>query len=284
MARCGCSTDCLCTVTGGCGVTVTGSGSVAAPYTVAADLSADTGNLLECRADGLYASGGVSVADTSCIDLAGAGSLASPLTASPVISSDASNVLECRANGLYAPAASAPASRYYAILRDNGGSPTVLPATALQNGSSAIIQYDTNQASSDLSVFLLTGPAYTSTYIEIPAGGGGLYHVGMIKQGWGPGPNATGDLLLRASIVLNGPATPAGSDSIAQSATYVVRATSVANNIPMLHVSVLFPLVAGDRLRFRFSAEPWAGAGFAGASLFSTQPSKAIAWAQRVGV
>lgn len=54
MGRCGCASECLCTVTGSGCVTVSGSGSIVTPYTVTVDVDPDGTNALECRDDGLY--------------------------------------------------------------------------------------------------------------------------------------------------------------------------------------------------------------------------------------
>lgn len=59
MGRCGCASECLCSVTGSNCISVVGSGSVVSPYTVAPIISAAEGNGLTCEADGLFAGGGL---------------------------------------------------------------------------------------------------------------------------------------------------------------------------------------------------------------------------------
>lgn len=55
MGRCGCGDGtCQCAVSGGDCIAVTGVGSAADPFELEAVISVDSGNLLECRDDGLY--------------------------------------------------------------------------------------------------------------------------------------------------------------------------------------------------------------------------------------
>jgi len=98
MARCGCASECVCTVVGSGCVTVGGSGSTGAPYTVGLSVDPAVDNLVECAAGGLLAT--VVVGDTACIELTGAGTALSPIVASPVIDPDPLNTLTCGEDGL----------------------------------------------------------------------------------------------------------------------------------------------------------------------------------------
>jgi len=103
MARCGCSTECLCVLIDGDCTTVAGSGSVAAPYQTNIAIDPDLDNQIECRVDGLFIEPEITVLDSDCIDLSGVGSAANPLTADLVPSPDVGNIFECRPNGIFVP-------------------------------------------------------------------------------------------------------------------------------------------------------------------------------------
>lgn len=103
MARCGCSSECVCTVVGSSCIAVSGSGSPAAPYTVAPIIDPDASNTLTCGPDGLLVPLlPFAVDDTSCIEVSGTGTVLDPLLISPVIDPAADNILECGIAGLLA--------------------------------------------------------------------------------------------------------------------------------------------------------------------------------------
>ena len=83
MARCGCSSTCVCTVVGGDCAVVSGDGSVGTPYTVDIVVDPASVNMLECGATGLLVE--LQTADTTCIDLSGTGVAGLPLFATPII-------------------------------------------------------------------------------------------------------------------------------------------------------------------------------------------------------
>lgn len=58
MPRCGCASECVCSVVGSNCITVGGSGAPGTPYTVAVKVNPAVDNGLVCTEDGLYASGG----------------------------------------------------------------------------------------------------------------------------------------------------------------------------------------------------------------------------------
>lgn len=54
MARCGCATDCACTLVGGDCIDVSGSGTIDLPYTVSTRIDPDPSNGLSCGDSGLF--------------------------------------------------------------------------------------------------------------------------------------------------------------------------------------------------------------------------------------
>ena len=111
MARCGCSSECLCTVRGNPGVRVTGSGSQLTPYTVSLVLDPDTDNILTVSEAGLLAlftDLAILAEDTACIEFTGDGSPADPLLASPRLSEEPGNGLSCGLDGLMATSVGVP--------------------------------------------------------------------------------------------------------------------------------------------------------------------------------
>ena len=107
MARCGCSSACVCTVSGSGCIGVSGDGSAGAPFTVAVLVDPASSNLLVCNETGLYAAP-VVVDDTSCIDVSGTGTVLDPLLISPVIDPDGDNILECGIAGLFVDGSNIP--------------------------------------------------------------------------------------------------------------------------------------------------------------------------------
>ena len=282
MARCGCATDCLCTVTGGSCANVTGDGSLGAPYSVNVTVSPNAGNTITCEANGLYSSGGgVNTADTACIDLSGTGSLVSPLTASPVFSADAGNVIECRADGLYVPAGSAPVADDYALLNDGGLVPSVLPASG--TGISTVpIEFDTILASAGITVYTTgLGPSHPWTYVEI--GSPGFYYVAASVQGWGAGgPTYASDMICRTSIYVD---TGGGGAAYLQAAAPLVTTAAATGNAPMVALSGILQLAAGDEVWVQFTAEDWAApVAFPGATLTTSFPTPAYFNLMKVAV
>lgn len=80
----------------------TSTGITCEEVTDCVDISADAGNALELRGDGLYATGGGSTytfSDTASVDLTLTGS---DVTADVLLSADAGNIIEERVDGLYA--------------------------------------------------------------------------------------------------------------------------------------------------------------------------------------
>ena len=101
MARCGCSSTCVCSLANGFCTVANGDGSVGTPYTVSVLGDPASVNMLECGGTGLLVE--LQTDDTACIDLSGAGTALSPLAATPVISGAVNgNILSCGAAGLVA--------------------------------------------------------------------------------------------------------------------------------------------------------------------------------------
>ena len=101
MARCGCSSTCVCSMGNGTCTTASGDGSVSTPYVVSVVVDPAVANILECGASGLLVE--LETDDTACIDLSGTGTALSPLAATPVISGAVNgNILSCGAAGLVA--------------------------------------------------------------------------------------------------------------------------------------------------------------------------------------
>lgn len=100
MARCGCEQECLCVLIEGDCITVAGSGNVASPYLISAEVDPDVDNQLVCNEDGLFVEPAIFTTDTDCVDLEGDGTVGAPLTADLIVDPDADNLSECGANGL----------------------------------------------------------------------------------------------------------------------------------------------------------------------------------------
>lgn len=107
MARCGCSSECVCSVVGANCIAVSGSGSIAAPYTVGAVVDPTASNLLSCGEQGLIVEPDV-FEDTSCIEIAGTGTVGDPFVITPVIDPDFNNILECGIAGLFVDGSNIP--------------------------------------------------------------------------------------------------------------------------------------------------------------------------------
>jgi hypothetical protein len=284
MARCGCSGECLCVVESGCGITVAGIGTLSAPYTVTADISALAGNGLTCEPDGLYASGAVTVEDTACIALDGVGSVADPLNASPVFSADPGNVLECRADGLYAPAAGTSGATNFALFEDNGANPTILPANG-GGHSDAEMEFDTVVASAGINAYTVgTGPDHAFAYAEITSAG--YYHVAVGLNGWGVGPVYASDATMSAVVKYQPGGPPAGEVRWLW-ATVPVNTTAgndQPGNNPFISTSGIRYFDVGDQLWAKFAFDDWKNAAFAGATLAGTAPVQSWFHIWRVGV
>lgn len=105
MARCGCASDCLCTVTGTDCVDVIGNGTPTSPYVVSVLLDPSENNQASCGPDGLMVDvSGVAIAteDSACIELSGSGTPIDPIVATPILDESDANILECGENGLSA--------------------------------------------------------------------------------------------------------------------------------------------------------------------------------------
>jgi hypothetical protein len=100
MARCGCSSTCVCSISPSECITVSGNGSTGAPFVLAPIIDPDPTNAMGCGPDGLFAVP-LAYEQTTCIDLAGAGTIADPLLVTPVIDPDLDNILECGIAGLF---------------------------------------------------------------------------------------------------------------------------------------------------------------------------------------
>lgn len=104
MARCGCSSSCLCSLAGTDCVTVTGAGTADNPYTITIVIDPAEDNLIECTEDGLRVSATttIEVGSTDCIELTGLGTEEDPVVASPRLDVDDTNLLTCGPDGLFA--------------------------------------------------------------------------------------------------------------------------------------------------------------------------------------
>jgi hypothetical protein len=103
MARCGCSSECVCSISPSACIAVSGNGSTGAPFVLAPIIDPDLGNTLTCGPDGLLVPLiPFAVDDTSCIEVSGTGTVLDPLLISPVIDPDLDNILECGIAGLLA--------------------------------------------------------------------------------------------------------------------------------------------------------------------------------------
>lgn len=114
----------------------TGSGTQQNPIKSNVNLSADAGNILTVRTDGLFAAGIVDVAinveDSLTIDFSGDGTIATPLTGNVLISTTAGNILTSNATGLFVPPVSITTQNTSTItLSGNGALGTPLTAQAM---------------------------------------------------------------------------------------------------------------------------------------------------------
>lgn len=107
MARCGCSSTCVCSISPSACITVSGNGSTGTPFVLAPIIDPDATNALACGPDGLFAVP-LAYEQTTCIDLAGAGTIADPLLVTPVIDADPDNILECGIAGLFVDGSNIP--------------------------------------------------------------------------------------------------------------------------------------------------------------------------------
>ena len=284
MARCGCSGECLCVVQEGCGIDVGGNGTLSAPYTVTAKISAAAGNGLTCETDGLFAGGSVSVDDTACIALDGVGSIADPLNASPVFSADAGNVLECRADGLYAPAAGTAGATNFALFEDGGTNVSILPAAGA-GVCSINIDFDTVTASAGINAYIAgTGPDHAWAYAEITAAG--YYFVATGLNGWGTGPVYASNATVSADVQVQPGGPPAA-------VVRWIRATVPLNsttgydqpgNMPFISTSGIRYFDVGDQVWATFAFNDWKAAAFPGATLTGTFPEPSWFHIWRIGV
>lgn len=103
MGRCGCASECLCTVVGGDCITVAGNGSIATPYTVGVEVDPSAENALSCGESGLFVQSydSFNFGETDCIEITGTGTVIDPVVATPIIDFDPTNALQCRPDGLY---------------------------------------------------------------------------------------------------------------------------------------------------------------------------------------
>ena len=107
MARCGCSSTCVCSISPSACITVSGNGSTGAPFVLAPIIDPVVSNTLTCGPDGLLAVPLV-VDNTSCIEVGGLGTEADPYFITPVIDPDLDNILECGIAGLFVDGSNVP--------------------------------------------------------------------------------------------------------------------------------------------------------------------------------
>lgn len=258
MGRCGCASECLCSVTGSTCISVVGSGSPALPYTIAPIIDPDGDNTLECRDDGLFvgASSSLDFGDTDCITITGTGTLFDPIVASPVIDPDVNNALVCGVDGLLVDNTQA-----YGVLIDGGTTPTVLPPALIGVASRAQWLADTDGGSVNVDAFPAGTGALPQAYFECQAGFGGVYAATFSMSGWTAGPAAAGDVIFRVGIGLSSAGGAAGLF-----ASPVYTSAAAPYNIPVVGGTVLFPLDPGDRVWLEVAVEDYSGA-FPGATL-----------------
>jgi len=182
------------------------------------------------------------------------------------LSADPGNTVECRLDGVYVPAVAQAAVDMRATIVHNGVCPTILAPAALGVTSSTFIDYDAVEEAVGLVTHLCgAGPAYATTYIEVPAGGAGVYLVQATHPAWSLNPVTTGDMILRLRLWRG---TTAGglADGIGQTAQTRYSTLASPFNTPYLHVSRTITLAVGDVISADFAAEDYNGA-FAGAVL-----------------
>jgi hypothetical protein len=246
-----------------------GVGTVGDPVTATPIISPDVANLLECVASpdpdqGLRARLAVSNLD-DCVNLGGDGSVAAPLSPVLNLSADPGNTVECRGDGLFVPAVAQAAVDMRATVLHNGFLSSILPPAALGATSSIPIDYDVDEEVVGLITHLGGGPAYANTYIEVPAGGAGVYLVQATHPAWSGLPIYAGDLIMRLRLY-RGTTAGGPSDGIGQSAQGNYKQANAAFNAPYLHVSRTITLAVGDVIACDFAVEDYNGA-FAGATL-----------------
>lgn len=104
MARCGCSSTCMCTIHGdGEGIRVLGGGSQSSPYIISPIIDPTSGNLLTSTPTGLRVdseSFPIVISDTSSVNLGGDGTVGTPLTAAVKVSPTPGNGASIEAGGL----------------------------------------------------------------------------------------------------------------------------------------------------------------------------------------
>lgn len=274
MGRCGCASECLCSLAGSACISVTGSGSVATPYTVAPIVDPDPANTLECREDGLFAGAAASLVfgETDCITLSGTGTVLDPIVAAPVIDPDPTNVLSCGPDGLFVDG-----SLTGGVLVDLGSSPTVLPPALIGVPSRAQWLLDTDAGSNNIGTYPAGTGVLPQAYFECLPGYDGIYIASFIVSGWTAGPAAAGDVIFRVGI---GASNAGGAAGLVGSPVYTSAAAPY--NIPAVGGSVAIPLSAGDRAWVEVGVEDYSGA-FAGATLsagptYDAQPTSGLAF------
>ena len=107
MARCGCSSTCVCSISPSACIAVSGNGSTGAPFVLAPIIDPVVSNTLTCGPDGLLAVP-LTVENTSCIEGGGLGTPEDPYVITPVIDPDLDNILECGIAGLFVDGSNIP--------------------------------------------------------------------------------------------------------------------------------------------------------------------------------
>jgi len=245
--RCGCAGTCQCVVQGSDCAVVSGDGSAASPYTVVPRVSAQPGNILECREvasgnPGLYAPVvGIDTVDGDCATLSGDGLPASPLRADVQVSADAGNQVVCRPNGLFVSASSVGAMDRATISMVNVQN---IPASAGAGiPSTQTIEYDTIEEDTAGFTTISGGGSFEFT---VPVGFAGYYLLAMQER------DDAGALNLGTSvgiqIRLNGTVIASERFEREQATQKVLNCTRA------------LPLVDGDILTGSFNITSTAGA------------------------
>jgi hypothetical protein len=247
-------------------IALAGDGSGANP--LAAELIMDplVTNLSVCGPNGLLTQ--LFTNDTACIAITGAGTVGDPIEVNPILSPDVGNVIECRANGLFVPAAPPPVIDMRCTLLHTGVcGPTILAPSAITVPSFVFIDYDyIEEAVGLIPQPCGAGPAYATTYIEVPVGGAGIYLIQATHPAWSAiGPITAGDMILRLRL-WRGDTTGRFGDGIGQEAQVRYSTTSDDYNTPYLHISRTIRLFDADTISVDFEATDYNGA-FAGATL-----------------
>lgn len=246
-----------------------GDGTPGNPLTATPIVSPDASNLLECVAapdpnQGLRAR--LFSGSSGCIDISGDGTAGNPLLVGLEASPDAGNTLQCRPNGAFVPAVTQAPIEYRATLLHSGACATILPPAALGATSSAFIDYDYIEEAVGLIPYLCgAGPAYATTYIEVPIGGAGIYLIQATHPAWSLLPISAGNMILRLRL-WRGTTAGGPTDGIGQTAQVRYSTSAVTFNTPYLHVSRTIELADGDVIAVDFAAEDYSEA-FAGATL-----------------